>query len=111
MIVTETHGAVDVLAIKGPLNRESREQLAEQIELVAPGTVPQIVLDLTEVPLVDSEGLEVLLDARDAVRRRGGVIKLADAPALTAEILRATGVGDYFESFADLRAAMGSYSR
>lgn len=111
MIDSEIQGAVDVLTPRGPLNEECREELLETVAGVAPGAIPQVVLSLSEVPLVDGRGLETMLDARDEVRRRGGTIKFATPTVLVNDVLHATGVGEYFEVFEDLRAAVGSFAR
>ncbi|MEM6330169.1 MAG: STAS domain-containing protein [Planctomycetota bacterium] len=111
MITVETQGAVTVLTPDVPLNAEAAEPLLAALHAPASPGLPQVVLDLSGVAIIDSAGLEAVLDARAEVRGRGGVIKLAGARPLVADILVATGVGDTFEMLGSTKAAVGSFSR
>ena len=70
---------------------------------------PRVVLDLQGVALMDSAGLELLVDTHDECQRLGGAIKLANAGALCSEVLKVTGVGDRFEVFGDTGSAIRSF--
>ena len=72
---------------------------------------PYIVLDLEKVPLIDSAGLELLLDAKEDFERLGGTLKLAASNPLCDEILSVTGVGRSFEIFPEATSAVGSFVR
>ena len=111
MISLEKQGAVSVLSVEATLNAESAEGLLSAFNSPVGRGLPQFVLDLSHVPLVDSSGLEAVLDARAAVRARGGVVKLSGPRPLVADILTATGVGEQFEVFPSVKAAVGSFSR
>ena len=71
--------------------------------------LPQIVLDLQGIALIDSTGLELLLDFQEKCQRMGGALKLANAGALCREVLKATGVGARFEIFRDSGGAVRSF--
>ena len=45
---------------------------------------PLIVLDLQGVALIDSAGLELLLDVQEKCQRMGGALKLANLDALVS---------------------------
>lgn len=111
MIKRQTQGAVDVVVLDGVLNGDSSSDLTRSVEPVLAHGFPMLVLDLAAVPLIDSRGLETLLDLQDAARARGGTIKLAGPTPLCSDILRATGVGDQFEIFSDAKLGVGSYAR
>jgi anti-anti-sigma factor len=70
---------------------------------------PQIVLDMQGVALIDSAGLELLLDVQEKCQRMGGAMKLANLGALCREVLKATGVGARFEIFRDSGGAVRSF--
>lgn len=72
---------------------------------------PKIVLDLGGVPLIDSAGLELLLDVRDRCLQRGGAIVVAGASPLCLDILRATGVAAEIAVFDDSITAVGSFAQ
>jgi anti-anti-sigma factor len=67
------------------------------------------VLDLHGVAIVDSAGLELLLDAQEEYQRMGGAMKLANPGALCSEVLKVTGVGARFEVFGDTGSAVRSF--
>ena len=109
MFRIESQGAVDLIHLDGPLTQENVEQLQETISAGLGGGLPMIVLDMTHVPLLDSAGLEALLDAEEAVSRRGGILKLAGLSPLCQEVLRITDVGSHFQCFGETKSAVGSF--
>ena len=111
MISAESQGAVTVLTPDTPITGEHAEELSIAVEKRLSAGLPMMVLDLSGVAMLDSAGLEAVLDARDAVRSRGGLIKLAGPTPLVEDILAATGVGDQFEQFDNSKAAVGSFAR
>ncbi len=111
MIPTETQGAVDVLRIDGTLNAEKSAELADALAQVIQAGAPLVVCDMTAVPLIDSDGLEGLLDAQEEIAMRGGAMKLTGTVPLVSDILRLSGVGDRFEMFETSSAGIRSFAR
>jgi anti-sigma B factor antagonist len=88
------------------------EHVADLSEVLAPCLdqgQPRVVLDLQAVPLIDSAGLELLVDASESCHHRGGALKLAGPNGLCREIFAITGVGQYFEIFHDTGSAVRSF--
>jgi anti-sigma B factor antagonist len=104
-------GAVHVISGESPLNAESGAQLEELFSTCLESGQPRLVFDMQSVPLLNSEGLELLLDLRDRCLKRSGGLQLANPNPLCREILGATGVAAQIAIFDDLSAAVGSYSR
>lgn len=102
-------GAIKVISGSVPLSGENLQYLRTAFEPLLDGGQPRAVLDLREVALIDSAGLECLLDILDQIEARAGVLKLAAPNPLCADILSVTGVGDYFETFLDVNSAVGSF--
>lgn len=111
MIQHQLQGAVHVLSIEPALNQSEGEALAEAVLGRAGGGASMIVLDLSGVSLVNSAGLDRLLSVRESARKCGGQIRLASASAVTRDVLRATGIGEYFEQFETVGHAVRSYAR
>lgn len=107
----ETQGAVDVIHVDGSLNGEKITELTNAMSRIMQNGAPMVVCDLSSVQLMDSVGLEWLLDAADEVVMSGGIMKLAAATPLIADILRLSGVGDRFEMFNTTREGVGSFSK
>lgn len=104
-------GAVHVVRGKIPLNAEAVESFKKSFsELLAAGQ-PMVVFDMTEIPLIDSVGLEAMLDIQDQFCRFGGNLKLATPNPLCKDILHATSVDEYFGIYERLIDAVGSFSK
>ncbi len=58
----------------------------------------KITLDLSAVQLINSQGLEALLDAQDMLLRRGGWLKYSNASVLILEIFDVCGITGYIKS-------------
>jgi anti-anti-sigma factor len=110
MFPVEKQGAVSVVRPQAPLAGD----LCESFTKAALGSLgagrPMLVVDLHSVPLIDSAGLQSLIDLRDRLEARGGAVKLAAVNSLCADILRVTGVGDRFELHPQVKSAVGSFA-
>jgi anti-anti-sigma factor len=109
MISMAPQGAVDVVRLNGSLTHENADKLVETVEPGLTEGQPMIVLDMSDVPLLDSAGLEALMDLHDWAQVRGGVVKLASLSPLCADVLRVTGVGSHFPIYKDVKVAVGSF--
>ena len=104
-------GAVDIIRGSDPLDREHTEFLLGLFAHCGENGQPRVVLDFQGVPLLDSAGLELLLDTQDDFQQLGGALKLSAPNDLCSEILKVTGVGSRFEIYPDSAAAVGSFAR
>ena len=109
MLSVESQGAVDVVRLNGPLNHENAGQLVETVQLSLTEGQPMVVLDMSDVPLLDSAGLDALLDVHDWALLQGGTVKLASLTQLCADVLRVTGVGGHFQIHKEVKLAVGSF--
>ena len=64
-------GSVFVVASREPLTRENTSKAATSFAQCYEKGQPRVVVNLQGVPLMDSAGLELLLDARDRCAQRG----------------------------------------
>jgi anti-anti-sigma factor len=109
MFEHKCQGAVDVITGGDRVSGEHVAQLATLLEKRVERGQPQIVFDLQAVAVIDSAGLELLLDYQEKCQRMGGALKLANVGALCREVLKATGVGARFEIFRDSGGAVRSF--
>jgi anti-anti-sigma factor len=109
MFEKKCQGAVDVISGGDRISGEQVVELAEVFDSCLEDGQPQVVLDLHTVALIDSAGLELLLDTQEKYQRLGGALKLASAGALCSEVLKLTGVGARFDSFVDSGSAVRSF--
>lgn len=111
MFERTTQGAVEVIRGTDPLNAEFAPEVRDVLESVESQGQPHVVFDLTEIPLIDSSGLELLLDFQDHYTDRGGVLRLAAPNALCRDILKITDVGNQIELFDNVVSAVGSFAQ
>ncbi len=111
MFTVTRQGAVTVIAGKETVAEQNLDELHRHLEDCLREPSPRLVLNFTEVPLLDGLGLEWLLDASERCAERGGQLQIAAANPLCRDILSVTGVGDRFEQFEDVRAAVRSFTR
>ena len=104
-------GAVYVLTGSQPLTAAHATDITELCDECFENGQPRLVFDLAGVPLMDSEGLELLLDLRDGCQKRGGAMQICSPNPLCRDILVATGLTAQFAIFDDQSSAVGSYSR
>ncbi len=104
-------GSVTVIAPIGSLIQTTIERIDRHVTSALQDRPAFVVLDLGEVPFIDSRGLEYLLDAQDEAVRFGGELKLSNANSLCRDILAVTGVDRFVSLFGDAKTAVGSYSR
>lgn len=105
------HGAVDVIRASDRLDAAHIEALRPMVDAALQHGQPMLVIDLRHVPLIDSDGLDFLLETRDRCLQRGGECKLAGAGALCRDILRVSGVDEDLELETDMVTAAGSFAR
>ena len=109
MFARTKQGAVHVVQGAEPIHADTVSSVNKIFAECLDQGQPRIVLDLCQVPLVDSQALELLLDIQDECQQRGGALKLAAVNPLCLEILEVTGVGNHFEIHPDASAAVGSF--
>ncbi|QDU40136.1 STAS domain protein [Maioricimonas rarisocia] len=110
MFTRSRQGAVDVITGDAPLNVDSCNDVLHQIEACLSHGQPRLVIDLRDIPFIDSAGLELLLDVQDRCVQAGGTCKLAAPNPLCTDILYATAVGLEFETYPDAISAAGSFA-
>jgi anti-anti-sigma factor len=109
MLKRSKQGAIDVVSCGVAITTDNLKELSQTLEACLGDGQPRAVLDMQEVPLLDSAGLETLLDLQDGFEQRAGTLKLAGPNALCRDILNATGVSDYFEIHGEVKSAVGSF--
>lgn len=110
MINLYRHGGVEVLCCRAPIVGEQVEAIMKSSRLILEKGIPDWIIDLQHVPLIDSRGLEMLLTLRDQTLEKMGTMKLSGPNALLREVLTITGLEREFEIYSSLSSAAGSFS-
>lgn len=109
--MTTTFGAIDVIKAPATLSGSDCAQCAADIRASIERHRVRIVLDISGTALIDSNGLEMLLDCNETCLKRGGELVVAGPTPLCAEILDITGIEQELNCHKDLRSALGSFAR
>ncbi|MAT15555.1 MAG: hypothetical protein CMJ46_09840 [Planctomyces sp.] len=104
-------GAISIIEGTDALALDYLEEIGGLFDECLNSGQPKIVFSFKNTPLVDSAGLEWLLDALEKCLISGGNLKLAAPNPLCEDILRITGFLSRFEVYPDTLSAVGSYTR
>ena len=104
-------GSVDTISGSQPLTRDHQVSFLNAIEGCFGNGQPRIVFDMSLIPLIDSVGLEAMLEARDRCHKLGGSLVVARPNPLCSDILRINGIGKEINIYDDVVKAMGSFAR
>jgi anti-anti-sigma factor len=108
-IQTRVQGDVAIVKLSGRLTvNDSPGQLKEAVADAVRRGAKHVVLDLSAVNYIDSTRLGELIAAHVTVSRIGSHLKLAATPARVIELLTLAGLGDVFERFPSVEAAITS---
>jgi anti-sigma B factor antagonist len=109
-IEERTVGEITVLDLKGKmLIGEGDELLRERINGLVEGGTTKILLNLAEVPYVDSAGLGEIVRCYTTVSRKSGQLKLLNLTKRLQDLLSITKLLTVFETYDSEEAAIKSY--
>lgn len=104
-------GCVDVIQLDEQLIIEDIDTLQPIIFNPLKERLPQVIVDLRRLRIIDSAGLNLLCDVQEQVQRRGGTIRFAAANPLIRDVFRVTGLDEEFALYPDLITAAGAFAR
>lgn len=102
---------VQLIQLRGQLRLgDPVDELRKTIdEALAEGDA-RFVLNLAEVPMIDSSGIGLLVKSLASAKKNGGNVKLVQPSTFAVKTLKLVGVLNLFEVFEDDNAAVESYS-
>jgi anti-sigma B factor antagonist len=104
-------GNVTILDLKGKITLgEGDEVLRERIGQLSQKDQKRILLNLAEVPYIDSAGLGEIVRSYTTVKNRGGQLKLVNLTKRITDLLMITKLLTVFETFESEQDALKSYS-
>ena len=105
-------GDVTVLDLKGRMTMgEGDELLKDKVNSLILQGRKKLVLNLADVPYVDSAGLGELVQAYATTKNRGGALKLLNVTKRLKDLLVVTKLLTVFESFDDEASALASFTQ
>jgi anti-sigma B factor antagonist len=109
-IEVRTQGQVKVVKLRGKLvNGPPLDRLnATFTDLFTAGD-SRFVLDLEEMPMIDSSGIGLLVRHYTTAKQRGGAVKLLNPSKFTIQTLKLVRMLNLFEVFEDAQLAVASF--
>jgi len=102
---------VQVVQLRGPLRMgQAVDGLRQAIQEAVSAGDTRIVLNLAEVPMIDSSGIGLLVRFMASTKQLGGNIKLVQPNKYAIQTLRLVGVLNLFEIFDNDDAAVDSFA-
>ena len=92
------HGVV-LIEPKGRITVETEAQFTAAVWMLLEGGQRRLVLDLVDVPYIDSIGIGAIVQAYTSARRRGGDLKLLHVRHRNRHLLVTTKLLTVFEAF------------
>ncbi|MSO48807.1 MAG: anti-sigma factor antagonist [Acidobacteria bacterium] len=103
-------GEVIILDLKGKITlNEGDEVLKDKINSLIMQDKKRILLNLAEVPYIDSAGLGEIVRTYTTVNRQGGQLKLVNLTKRITDLLMITKLLTVFETFEVEQDALRSY--
>ena len=104
-------GEVTILDLKGKITlNEGDEVLKDKINSLILQGKKKILLNLADVPYIDSAGLGEIVRTYTTVSRQGGQLKLVNLTKRITDLLMITKLLTVFETFEVEQDAIKSYS-
>ncbi len=106
----QNYNDVTVVELRGQVDGDTTESLRSAITEIMAAQRAGIVLNLSDVDFIDSQGLELLLWVRDYCRQNRIPLRLAGLAENCAKILEITRLQDEFDCHAELAEAVKSFA-
>lgn len=106
----QDYNNVTVVELQGELDGDFTELLRNTITDIISTSKTGIVLDMSSVGFIDSQGLEELLWERDYCNQNKRGIRLAGLDENCAKILEITRIQNEFDCYTELSEAVKSFT-
>jgi len=86
------------------------DRLRENLDDMMDNGANRFLLELAEVPMIDSSGIGLLVRYMTAAKQQGGALKLLNPSKFTVQTLKMIGLLNLFEVFQDQDQAVSSFN-
>ncbi len=105
-----TNGNVTILDLQGNLTiGAAEEELRQSVERFVAEDQKYLLINLANVPMIDSSGIGSLVKSFTHAKNKGGKLKLLKPTRLARQLLSITGLLSVFETFDDEATAVASF--
>lgn len=107
-ITRRQQGAVGILALRGALNADGARLLKDKVDECIRGGALRLVIEVGQVPFIDSVGLEHLQDLVSQIGKRGGDVRVASPNDVCKDIFHATRMETFIQVYDESESAVRS---
>ena len=100
--------SAEVLELRGDIDLNEKPKVAAQLEPLIERQITGIVIDLSQVPYVDSSGLAIFIDALQRVQQYGGKLALAGLQDNVRLVFQISRLDKVFPIFKDSQSALAA---
>src|SRR3954470_2141989 len=101
-----TRSLPSVFSPEGAIDLHVSPELRTSLREIIDGEKPKrLIVDLSQVPYIDSSGIAVLIGAMQSLQLEGGVFLIAGAREGVRMIFESAKLDQYFKLFPDVEAA------
>lgn len=100
---------ITIIEVTGNLTAATGDALRDKVGSLLQQGRKQIVVNLGDVPYMDSSGLGTLVSSFATAQRQGGTLKLLNLTRRLHDLLVITKLSNVFDTFDDEDAAVGSF--
>jgi len=109
-IDVRTQEQVKIIKLRGKLNLgASLDRTHETIKDLLEAGDSRFLLDLQDVPMIDSSGIGLLVRSLTSAKQRGGSLKLLNPSKFALQTLKLVRVLNLFEVFEDQQTGVASF--
>jgi anti-anti-sigma factor len=109
-ITVRSSGAVTIIDLSGNLTiGRSEEALREAVKRLIVEERQQILLNLADVPMIDSSGIGAIIKSFTSLQEVNGRLKVLRPSRMARQLLTITGLMSVLESYEDERQAIASF--
>lgn len=109
-ITSETHLAATVLTISGELSVDEADSFQRKVRDTVENFNSNVIVDCSELTLIDSVGLESLLWLSDELNRNGNKLKFATVSQTVQRVFQLTRLNRVFSTYESIEQAAKSFA-
>jgi anti-sigma B factor antagonist len=110
-INVRARSGVHLIQLKGDLKLgDAVDGFRQTVDELLQGGENRFLVDLQQVPMVDSSGIGVLVRTLTSAKQRGGSLKLLNPSRFALQTLKIVGLLNLFEVFNDENQALTSFA-
>jgi anti-sigma B factor antagonist len=106
---TSHENEIPVLSISGKIIGESVPMMRREMDKLIKQSGGRLILDLGDVPLLDSSALGAIVATLTSVKKQGGNLVLASPQKAVRKVLEITRLVSIFETYEEVDKALASF--